>query len=198
MNWWERFKVDVPVGCCGAWRVERFVVDEAGSRWADLQDSLHGCGGRYVPPGTYTRLVRGGGVWEETVMSDTPAEVGDFLEVVDRASGVCLVNGLGLGVVVNALLLKEEVERVDVVEISEEVISLVGAHWLGRFGGRLRIVCGDAFVWRPARGVVYDVVWHDVWDGICGDNLEGMKRLHRAYGRRARWQGSWARELCRR
>lgn len=44
-------------------------------------------------------------------------------------------------------------------------------------------------------GTYWDVAWYDIWPEITSDNLEGMKRLHRSYGRRVGWQGSWARSL---
>jgi hypothetical protein len=39
------------------------------------------------------------------------------------------------------------------------------------------------------------VAWHDVWANICEDNLPLMARLHRRYGRRVNWQGSWSKEV---
>lgn len=42
------------------------------------------------------------------------------------------------------------------------------------------------------------MVWHDVWDYIDANNLTQMHALHRKYGRRADWQGSWCRDQCER
>jgi hypothetical protein len=193
---WEAYKVDVPEGKSGVWLVERFTVNESGSRLDAMRNAMHGMGGRYVPPGMYTRLVNTGGVFFDTVMSDTPDEVRDHLSAISRAAGVCLINGLGLGMVANAMLMKPDVVRVDVVEISADVISLVAPHWKARHGDRLNVINADAFKWRPPAKFIYDVVWHDIWSGICTDNLEGMARLHRVYARRSKWQGSWSRELC--
>jgi hypothetical protein len=55
-----------------------------------------------------------------------------------------------------------------------------------------------AFEWKPPKGVRYDAAWHDVWDDICTDNLVGMRKLHRKYGKRCGWQGSWCRGECER
>jgi len=85
---------------------------------------------------------------------------------------------------------------VTVVEKSKDVISLVAKHYLGDH--RVTIVNADAYLYKPPKGVKYDAVWHDIWDNICGDNLPEMTRLHRKYGKRADWQGSWCRSLCRR
>ena len=76
------------------------------------------------------------------------------------------------------------------------MIDLVGPSF--SHDDRVNIICADAFEWRPPKGVRYNAVWHDIWDDICTDNLPEMTRLHRKYGRRADWQGSWCRELCKR
>ena len=55
----------------------------------------------------------------------------------------------------------------------------------------------DALQFMP-RGMKFTVVWHDIWNHICSDNLPDMHKLHRKYGRRTDWQGSWARHLCER
>jgi hypothetical protein len=48
------------------------------------------------------------------------------------------------------------------------------------------------------KGERYGMVWHDIWDSFCGDNLPEMTRLKRKYGRRADWQGCWGEWQCRR
>ena len=82
-----------------------------------------------------------------------------------------------------------------------------GIRVLNTAAGCMDIVQADAFTVklpRPSlflhvpRDTRYDVVWHDIWDNICADNLPEMHRLHRRYGRRCDWQGSWARWHCER
>lgn len=182
-------KVKIPEGISGVWRVERFSVSQEDSKF----DAMHAMsnGGRYTPPGTYTRLMRG----QILVMSDTPDEMRDHYEPVRRASGHVLVNGLGLGMVVAAMLKKPEVERVTVVEISKDVIALTGPTLEG--DPRLEIVNASAFDYQPPRGIRYGAVWHDIWDNICGDNVPEMTRLKRKYGRRSDWQGCWCEWQCR-
>ena len=128
-------------------------------------------------------------------MSDTPSEMRDHLYAVGEAHGHCLLNGLGIGMVLKNILLKTTVERVTVVEVSPEVVELVGPHYKDE---RVEIVCVDAFDFKPPKGVRYQMVWHDIWDNICADNLPEMHRLHRKYGKRADWQGSWCRGMCER
>lgn len=129
-------------------------------------------------------------------MSDTHAEKADHLTAVRNAKGIVLINGLGIGMVLNAVLLKPEVEKAFVVEKSADVIALSGKHYEKKFGDRVQIIQDDALQFQPPKGIKFGVVWHDIWDYICSDNLEQMKQLHRRYGRRAEWQGSWCRELC--
>ena len=193
MTWYDEYKVDVPERQSGDYCVERFEVTEDDAKWERLR-SIMAYSARSVPvtPGWYTRLVKGSGL----LMSDTPAEVQDHLEAIARAKGHVLINGLGLGVVVQAMLEKPEVEHVTVIEVSPDVIALVGSHYKERFGDRLDIIEADALTWQPPKGIRYDVVWHDIWDSICTDNLPDMHKLHRKYGRRTDWQGSWCRYIC--
>ena len=105
-----------------------------------------------------------------------------------------LINGLGLGVCLAAILESDVPEKIVVVEKSEDVIKLVGPTFEN--DSRVEIIHADALEYKPPKGEKYDAVWHDIWPNICSDNLESMKKLHRKYGRRAAWQGSWARGLC--
>jgi len=195
-EWWNKYQVSVPEGKDGKWRVERFEVDEKGARFHNMRAAMHG-GRRTIMPGYYTKLMCDGCL----VMSDTPAEISDHLDPIREArerGGHCLIHGLGLGVVVQGVLNNSNVERVTVVELSLEVARLVGPHYKEMFGERLSIVEGNAFTWKPPKGVRYSVVWHDVWNDLCADNLVEMHKLHRRFGRRCDWQGSWGRELLER
>lgn len=188
--WYEKYKVGVPEGTAGDWKVERFTVHKADADFGRLRMVVTGVN-RYVPEGSYTCLRYNGSL----VMSDTPDEISDHLDPIRKATGRCLVNGLGLGVVVQAMLNKDEVEHVTVIEAAPEVIKLVGPHYQERFGDRLTIVQADAYEWSPPKGVRYACVWHDIWNDLCTDNLPFMHKLHRKYGRRTAWQSSWGREL---
>jgi spermidine synthase len=126
-------------------------------------------------------------------MSDTPDERRDHLSAIREAKGHVLLNGLGLGCVLQSCLEKEGVTKVTVVEKEEDVIALVAPHYQERYGDRLEVVHADAFEYKPPKGVRYGMVWHDIWPNMCADNLPEMHRLHRKYGRRTEWQGSWGR-----
>lgn len=173
-------KVAVPEAKSGNWRVERFEVER------DSGMIFH-YGARAPSPGIYTRLMRGG----QLVMSDTPAEMSDHYEAVRESIGEVLINGLGLGMVANAIARKPDVEKVFIVEKSEDVIRLV-ANTLHK---KCEVIHSCAFEYQPPKGKRYNVVWHDIWDDMCEDNLPDMHKLHRKYGRRCDWQGSWGRSL---
>jgi len=184
-------QVTVPAGERGKWRVEKFTITEEASKFATLRSLWQGGRGA-IRPGTYTKLVcEGRGV----VMSDTPDEMRDHADAVRHARGHVLINGLGLGMVLGAILKKPEVERVTVVELDADVIALIGPHYAC---GRLEIVNASAFDYEPPRGIRYDAVWHDIWDDICTGNLSEMTKLKRKYGSRSDWQGCWSEPICRR
>lgn len=85
------------------------------------------------------------------------------------------------------------VQSITVVELSTDVITLVAPH----LDPRIKVVHGDAYTWQPPKGIRYSVVWHDIWPTLSSENLEGMTKLHRKYGRRCDWQGSWGKELIK-
>jgi hypothetical protein len=190
-------KTEAPEGKVGNHRIERFTVSEDESKLDQLR-GLFGGRGRYTPPGTYTRLRRDGSWGCTVVMSDTPDELRDHYSAVTAAKGHCLIHGLGLGIVAEACLRKDDVTKVTVIELSREVIQLIGPYLFETWGERIEIVNADALTWKAPKGERYGMVWHDIWDTICADNLDAMKLLHRRYGRRTDWQGSWARYLCER
>jgi hypothetical protein len=185
----EHIHVAVPDGSCGGWRVESFTVSEEDAKKTQLRTAIKGFD-EYVSPGTYKRLMRG----EVVVMSNTPMEVRTNREFIRRAKGNVLINGLGLGMVLTAILRKPEVESVTVIEASSEVIELVAPTFRG--DPRVSIVHANAFDYQPAKGKCFDAVWHDIWDYICANNLPEMHKLHRRYARRADWQSSWRRSQC--
>ncbi|RLI87984.1 MAG: hypothetical protein DRP01_00090 [Archaeoglobales archaeon] len=149
-------------------------------------------GRRPVVPGKYTRLVRLSKI-PAVVMSDTLVEREDHQKFIDTAYGTVLVNGLGLGLCIAPLMSNPDVLNVVVVEKSKDVISLVSPTYRKRYPERLEIVHADAYTYEPETPP--DVVWNDIWDTICADNLAGMDELEAKYCD-ADWCESWCRERC--
>lgn len=184
----------VEPGSKGNWKIEEFVVSEDDARFFNLRDAIKGQG-RGIEPGTYVRLLRTNSSWATTVMSNTPAEIADHEEFIWNAKGHVLVAGLGLGVVLQMLLEKTDVKKITVVEISEDLIDLVGPYFNDE---RIEIIQADIFEYQPPRGIRYGAVWFDIWDHICSDNLKEIYKLERKYRRRSDWVGSWCKEECKR
>jgi hypothetical protein len=188
MSYYDQFKVTVPEGISGDWKVEKYEVSTQEASFGMLRSMVSACErGRYVPAGTYKGLWRGNTI----VMSDTPDEIRDHLPAIRAANGHCLVGGLGLGMVVAAMARKPDVTKVTVIEKSPDVIALVGPHLKSLFGDKVEIIESDLLTWTPPKGSKYGVAWFDIWDNMCGDNLPQMATLKRRYARRTSWKGCW-------
>lgn len=187
----ENYKVNVPEGEKDGWIVRKVTVSKEQSRLDKLRNAVHGSR-RYTPPGTYTQLITPG---YQIMMSDTPDEIRDHIAPIRAAKGEVLINGLGLGMVLQGCLEKEEVTHVTVIELSKAVIDLVAPHYKEKYGERVTIINADAMTYKPPKGAHYGAVWHDIWATICTDNLDEMATLHRRYARKTEWQGSWCKEL---
>lgn len=176
--------VEHPSGKVRISRMEVSLLDAA-------QSSYHR-GGR-VRPGPLTQLHIG----TTMMMSDGYHEYIQHLSAIHNAHGHVLVNGLGLGCYVKAILAKPNVERVTVVELLPEVIELVAPYYTS--DPRVEIIHDDAFRRAKSwpRGSRWDCVWHDLWPSQLEAYLPQMAALKRSYARRCGWQGCWAQEEIR-
>lgn len=187
----DKYKVTLPEGELGPWKVEKFTIDKD-----DFGAFRLAMNGRSPGTGEFTRITKNGALW----MSDTQAEVRDHLSAIwkiEKLGGRILIHGLGIGMVLQTALLSEGVEHVDVVEIDADVIALVGPHYMQMAeeqGVSLEIHHADVFDKKWPAGTRWTVVWHDIWIDMSEDNLPEMHKLHRSFGRRCDWQGSWGRE----
>ena len=178
--------INVPDGKSGEWEVSSFKVKER--EFSQVLSYFKT--GRSVPGGIYKRLLRN----KQVVMSNTPDEIRDFRYFLNQAEGNILINGLGIGVLVKALIQKENVQAITIIENSKDVIRLSGPTYSSN--PKVTIIHADCFTWQSPKGKRYNAVWHDIWDTISSDNLEEMKKLHRKYGRKADYQESWCRDIC--
>jgi hypothetical protein len=172
-------------------------------------------GGRWVPEGHYVRLLKmqknvyhdelnhDEMVWQ-TVMSDTPDEMNDHILPILGARGRILVNGLGLGCVLNCMRMNESVTHVDVVEVSEDVMNLIVPFY--KADDRIHFHLGSCVDIKWPRNTRWNYAWHDIWSSISDNNLvddneaeHGISyaRLHRMFGNRVDAQNSWAFERAR-
>lgn len=173
----DYWKCKIPAGEFGTAKLEDFEASGVHLAIANIK-------GARLKPGNYKRLLING----DLVMSDTPKERRDHFPLFDNAKGHVLINGLGMGCALNVLFHKPEVESITVIENNQDVIYLIGPHF-----PYVRVINDCAFEWRPPKNKVFDTVWHDIWPSISADNWDGMKKLHRKYGRHSKWQDSWCR-----
>jgi hypothetical protein len=186
--------VTTPDGRSGPWSISTFTLSAEDARRYNFTALQKGRGYLHIEPGTYRRLThdeRG------VVMSNTPMEIRTNMEFIERATGNVLINGLGLGMVLEAVLRKPDVKHVVVVEMDSDVIALTAPHFQAdQDSGRLRIVCQDCYTYIPNPDSKFDAVWHDVWDNISDGNLPYMDALAKKYANVAKWQGFWAIKEC--
>ena len=192
----EKIKSDLPECSNSLWAIEKFEITNNDSESFNSHEVISGLQGgsvRCVESGTYTRLVRKPCT---TVMSDTPAEISDLFSLALNAKGEVLIAGLGLGIALDLVMQDKDVNHVTVIEISEEIIDLVGDHFKDKYGDRLTIINADILEWKPPKDVHYDYCWFDIWDNICTDNLKDMTKLKRKYAKKAERKGFWAEMEC--
>lgn len=170
--------VKIPAGKSGDCAIDHFEITQK-----DMLAAWQVYGDRAPNSGKFTRL-RVDGV---LMMTDTSTEKSDHLEAVRRATGDCLVMGLGLGMVANAMALKPDVKTVTVLEYSKHVIKLVE----GSLHKKVTVIQADALEWLPPKGQRWNVVWHDIWPQISLDDCDERSLLKRRFGRRTDWQGAW-------
>jgi len=180
----------VPDGQVGPWAIETFDVTEVEAKFHNLRCDLAGRRLDRIEPGTYRRLRH---AERGVVMSNTPMEIMTNRQAYRDAHGSVLINGLGLGMLLEGLLAKPTVTAVRVIEVDADVIALTGPHFAA--DPRVTIIHADADTYTPAKGERFDYVWHDIWDTISEANLAHMTRLARRYGQRTTCQGFWSREM---
>jgi hypothetical protein len=183
----------VPDGSKGPWSIDTFTVSELDSFRSSFyyitkaHPLISDPGLMEVPPGVYRRLRH---AERGVVMSTTPMEVKTNMEFLEQAHGDILINGLGLGMVLETILKKPGVSSVTVIEADEDVLALVGPHFTSKvWVPALTLVHESAFDYEPKK--VYDCVWHDIWDDWAPDNMVEMARLAYQYRNHAKWQGFW-------
>lgn len=192
----------------GRWRTKHFTVTERrfaveliAGQMADRErgDGQHFNAQRTIPPGDYVTLLRKAtpmelkDIEEERIadsfspeegyvpiMSDTPTEIREHGAALANAHGHVLIVGLGLGVLVSALLAKPDVESITVVEIDRDVIALTGPYYADH--PKVKIVNADILAYarqleaehgtkRPA-DVIFDYAWFDIWSHIADRNID--------------------------
>jgi spermidine synthase len=146
-------------------------------------------------PGTYVRLIHK--PTQTIIMTNTWMEWYTNTEFIRKAQGDILIGGLGIGMILLAIQDKPEVKTITVVEKEAEIIDLVTPQL--PLNEKVTIVHEDIFTYKPTQK--YDTIYFDIWNDVCGDNYEEMKKLNRKYSRSRNpdsWIGSWRSYECKR
>jgi len=156
-----------------------------------------------IHPGKYVRLL----VDNELMMTDAPHEAQSNRDIIEGAKGHVLIAGLGLGMILIPILLKQKVKSVTVVEKSQGVINLVRPalqKWrehqgvIGAKPAPLTIVHADVETWVPALPLKWDVIYLDIWPTIDTRNLPQIAKLKRGYRKYLSpggWLGVWVEKM---
>lgn len=194
-SWFKRYQVsDYEPRRVGDWAIQKFTVDDVG---AFLHNHNEIDPGRWIVTGDYTSLVWYGDPEKPKgvlVMSDTPAEIMDHTEFIDKAYGRVLINGLGIGMVAHALLHEDKrecIESIDIVEKNKEVIDLVSHYFKDE--PKVTIHCADAFEMEWPEDAYWHCAWHDIWYYINPSDYPQMKQLMKKYRSRTLYQDCWTR-----
>lgn len=193
MNTFKFGTVTVPDGSKGPWTIDTIDVTNDEVLLHNLRALRDDTPELVCKPGTYRRL------WHAdrgVIMSNTRMEIITAYDAFQEATGRVLINGLGLGMVLEGILSKPDVSFVRVIEVDADVIALVAPHFAA--DRRVEIIQADAYAYRPLQGEWFDYVWHDIWDKIDSHNLSGMAKLTRRYDKFAAKQGVWSRREARR
>lgn len=186
--------------------VEFYEVSDDAARATRMRAIIQGCPDMEVDAGKHVRLrVKG-----SLVMSDTGMERRDNREAVSRAEGDVLIAGLGIGLMLIPVALRDSVRSVTVLESSMDVIDLVwpkvADHLRVQGNGashKVEIVNVDVFDFKPRRGQKWDVIWLDIWTDQSTDNVAEINRLKQKFkGRLDRtnpkcWMGAWKEDHLR-
>lgn len=200
---WRLRQLEYEPARIGHYAIENFSIDRnSPARLRTVRDE-----GMLRDPGygDFTRLVEiheeNGKVKRDVWMSDTRAEILEhqpLFNAIHRMEesgekGDVLINGLGLGMAVQAALGSRAVGHVDVVEKDPTILALIRRYLPS---DRCTVRVADAYYADWPKGKSWALAWHDIWPSIDDDNIDGMDNLERKYAKRVGWQGCWQREGC--
>ena len=131
----------------------------------------------------YPAIYENGVLW----MSVTPNEVNTMKEPIDKAFGRVLTFGLGLGYFAYMVSLKDEVEKITIVESNETTIKIFEKYILPqfKFKDKIEIIKADAFKFAESEyksgryDYVFADIWHDAGDGLgCYTKFKRLEKLN--------------------
>lgn len=131
----------------------------------------------------------------EPWMSITPQEIITQRPGIRRASGTVMVGGLGLGWFLNKVHDRDEVERVILVESSQELLDWYGSNVCDQLPKVTDVICGDVYDQIGRFGAktkhLLDI-WKRYGECLLDERFCWHKRRYRhvwGWGQEAQWEG---------
>ncbi|MET7000654.1 hypothetical protein [Chitinophaga defluvii] len=106
----------------------------------------------------------------------------DSIKFIQQAYGDVFVAGLGLGQMVKALIEKNEVETITIIEKDVELIELVGKY-LESVSLKVKCIHAEALTYVDRS--FYDFIWFDIWEEVKAENCKQIERLKSHYWKKA-------------
>lgn len=175
----------------GDWLIKEFEVSEEEAKFFNMRLRFQGKEDQSIVAGTYQRLeqISTGYV----VMSNTPMECNTNKIAYEKARGSVLMAGLGMGMILEAVLSKPEVTHVRIIEIDKDIIEYVGSFF--KADPRVEIIHGDIFKYIPAIDEFYNYIWLDIWDGIHQNNEPEFQMLNDRFKDHCNEMNLWSMDL---
>lgn len=175
----------------GNWLIKEFEVTENEADFFNMRMRFQGKEDQCIRAGKYLRLeqISTGYV----VMSNTPMECDSNKIAYEMAHGSVLMAGLGMGMILEAILSKPEVTHVRIIEIEKDIIDYVGSFF--KDDPRVEIIHGNILDYQPAKDEFYNYVWLDIWDDINENNEEDFQMLNDRFSDHCKAMNLWSMDL---
>jgi hypothetical protein len=154
-----RMSTILKTGKRGSFEIKRGVVPEGTPLWT--YDHKQGTVSQAFCAFDYPLMIllESGDIW----MSDSQPEVEEIMGAVAVAKGDVLIAGLGIGLLPTFLKDKEDVVRIDIVEMHQQVIDLVFDQIASP---KMKIINDDIFHYLDTTSNKYDLIYIDIWKPI--------------------------------
>lgn len=175
----------------GDWVIEEFTVSEDEAKFFNMRQAFQGKHSEMITAGKFLRLMQVSTGY--TVMSNTPMELKSNEIAFKNARGSVLIAGLGMGMILEAMLTKSEVTHIRIIEADMAIIQYVGNFF--KDDPRVEIIHGDIHEYEPASDEQYDYIWIDIWDDIDERNIEQMAELNERFSKHCINMNLWSMDL---
>ncbi|NNH78919.1 hypothetical protein HLH17_14950 [Acinetobacter sp. ANC 5380] len=187
-NTFKYGQVQVKPSKFGEWQIIEFEISDSDASFFNMRNAINGRSHLNVEAGSYTRLMKA----NEVVMSNTQMELQSNSVAYENATGNVLIAGLGMGMILDAILSKPDVKSVLVVEFDQHIVDHIGAYY--KDDSRVEIIQGSIFDYQLTDNEHYDYIWFDIWTFLSQDNCEEFITLYEKFEDHCDWMSFWGLE----